>query len=70
MATKQCMIQVAGTTYRIQTESTRHLVFRVMDDRNVGVFEHRPALRVLESEIAPVELREVAKAALRSGRLP
>jgi hypothetical protein len=70
MATKQCMIQVAGTTYRIQTEPTRHLVFRLSDDRNVGAFEHRPALRVLESEIASVQLLEVAKAALRTGRLP
>lgn len=45
-------------------------MFRVSDDRNVGAFEHRPALRVLESEIASVELLEVAKAALRAGRLP
>ena len=70
MTTKQCMIQVAGTTYRIEAESARHLVFRLSDDRNVGAFEHRPALRVLESEIAPVHLLEVAKAALRAGRLP
>lgn len=70
MAKTQCMIQVAGTTYRIQAEHQRHRVFRVSDDRNIGAFRHRPALRVVESEIAPWELLEVAKAALRSGRLP
>jgi hypothetical protein len=70
MATKQCMIQVAGTTYRIQAEYARHVVFRLSDDRNVGAFEHRPALRVLASDIAPAELLDVARAALRTGRLP
>jgi hypothetical protein len=70
MANTQCMIQVAGTTYRIQAQHARYLVFRLSDDRKVGAFQHRPALRVLESAIAPVDLLEVAKAALRTGRLP
>lgn len=70
MANKQCMIQVAGTTYRIQAGHVRHRVFRLRDDRKVGTFQHRPSLRVLESEIAPTELLKVAQAALRMGRLP
>ena len=45
-------------------------MFRLSDDRSIGAFRHRPALRVLEGDVAPGELLEVAKAALRSGRLP
>jgi hypothetical protein len=64
------MIQVAGTTYRIQAGAERHLVFRISDDRMLGAFQHRAGLRVLESEDDPERLLAVAKAALRMGRLP
>lgn len=70
MASQQSMIQISGTTYRIRSERDLHQVFRVSDDRSLGIFEHRPVLRVLESEIAPEQLLEVARAALRSARLP
>ena len=70
MANKQYMIQVLGTTYRIQAEHGHHQVFRVSDDRNLGAFQHQPALRVLVSEIAPEQLLDVARAALRTARLP
>lgn len=70
MANKQSMIQVAGTTYRIQAGTERHLVFRLSDDRMLGAFQHRAGLRVLESEVDPERLLEVANAALRMGRLP
>lgn len=70
MASKHCMIQVSGTTYRIRSELDRHQVFRVWDDRRVGVFEHRPSLRVLESTVAAEQLLEVARVALRAARLP
>lgn len=64
------MIQVAGTTYRIQVASDRHVVFRIQDDRKLGAFEHQPALRILVSEVEPGQLLEVAKSALQTGRLP
>jgi hypothetical protein len=70
MANKRGMIQVAGTTYRIQPAFEYHEVIRISDDRKVGAFQHRPALRVLEAEIAAADLLHVARAALRSGRLP
>jgi hypothetical protein len=70
MANKQSMIQVAGTTYRIQAGMDRHWVFRISDDRMLGAFQHRAGLRVVESEVAPESLLDVAKAALRMGRLP
>jgi hypothetical protein len=70
MATQQSMIQVSGTTYRVRSRGDLHQVFRVSDDRCLGIFEHRPVLRVLESESAPEQLLEVARAALRSARLP
>lgn len=70
MANKQSMIQVAGTTYRIQAGTDRHWVFRICDDRMLGAFQHRAGLRVVESEVEPERLLDVAKAALRMGRLP
>ena len=70
MANKQWMIHVAGATYRIQTEMERHLVFRISDDRKLGAFQHQPALCILESEVEPARLLEVAKVAQRTGRLP
>jgi len=70
MANKQSMILVAGTTYRIQAVCEHHEVIRISDNRKVGAFQHRPALRVLEGEIAAIDLLEVAKTALRTGRLP
>lgn len=70
MANKQCMIQVAGTTYRIQSGRERSQVFRVGDDRMVGAFRYRPTLQVLESEITAEQLIEIARAALRAARLP
>ena len=70
MANHRSMIQIAGTTYRIQAAAQHHEVIRVRDDSRVGAFRHRPALRVVESSIDTVELLEVAKAALRAGRLP
>jgi hypothetical protein len=70
MASKHSMIQVSGTTYRIRSELNRHQVFRLCDDREVGVFEHRPGLRVLASDIEREQLLEVARAALRAARLP
>jgi hypothetical protein len=70
MASKHCMIQVSGTTYRIRSEPDRHHVFRITDDRRVGVFEHRPSLRVLESDVPAEQLLEIARAAVRCARLP
>lgn len=70
MANKRSMLQVAGTTYRIQAETDRFLVVRIRDDRNLGAFQHQPALRILESEGDPAQLLAVARAALQTGRLP
>lgn len=70
MATNKGMIQVSGTTYRIASVAEQHEVIRVRDDLRVGVFEHWPLLRIVTSEISPAELMDVAKVALRTGRLP
>lgn len=70
MAKRQYVIQVLGTTYRIHTELDCHHVFRVRDDRRVGMFEHQPTLRVVQSEIDAEHLLEVARAASRAALLP
>lgn len=70
MANKQCMIQVAGMTYRIQSGRERSQVFRLGDDRMVGAFRYGPTLQILESEITVEQLVEIARAALRTARLP
>ena len=64
------MIQVSGTTYRIQSWREQTQVFRLIDDRLVGAFLHRPSLRVIESELAHEQMLEIARAALRAARLP
>lgn len=64
------MVQVSGTTYRIVSTADTHAVFRIEDDRRIGVFLKQPSLRLLECDTCEDELRRVAKAALRAARLP
>lgn len=64
------MVQVSGTTYRIVSTAGSHAVFRIDDDRRIGVFLKQRTLRLLECDECEDELRRVAKAAFRAGRLP
>jgi hypothetical protein len=64
------MVQVSGTTYRIEARPSAHAVVRILDDRCVGFFTSSPKLAVLRSELAGEELSEVARTALRAGLLP
>jgi len=70
MSHQRCMIQVSGTTYRIQAQRDHARVFRVVDDRFVGTFQHRPSLRVIETDVAHEQMLEIARTALRAARLP
>jgi hypothetical protein len=68
MATHLGMIQVSGTTYRLTADRHLNHVFRIRDDRRVGSFTNEPSLEVTDTVIGS-ELLDVAKAALRMGRL-
>ena len=70
MASIRGMVQVSGTTYRIEARPSAHAVVRILDDRCVGFFTSSPKLAVLTSELAGEELSEVARTALRAGLLP
>jgi hypothetical protein len=63
------MVQVSGQTYRIVERALLNEVVRLSDDRLVGMFRHERALEVVKCEIPPEALLEVARHALRMGRL-
>lgn len=70
MTRRQGMVQVSGTTYRVETRRERHEVVRIIDDRRVGAFAHDPGFRIIRSEISHDELLKIARIALRAARLP
>jgi hypothetical protein len=70
MARIRGMVQVSGTTYRIETLANQHAVVRIRDHRRIGAFASSPKLMVLESEVAHHELANVATAAALAGLLP
>lgn len=64
------MVQLGSMTYRILRLSDNHYgVVRLLDDKFVGHFEQRPALRVAPERAESLELlTAVAKRAIRAGR--
>lgn len=63
------MIQVGGTTYRIErTAPHRYCVVRLIDDRPIGTFATVPSLRIHPSGVELSVFRDVVRAALRAAR--
>jgi len=63
------MVVVQGVTYRIErTAPKRYSVVRLLDDREVGTFTTRPALRIHPIVVDVNVLRDVVRAALKSAR--
>jgi len=56
-------------TYRVVARAEFHDVFRLLDDRYVGTFQHEPELEVISLEIPGESLLELARQAVRSARL-
>lgn len=69
MATSKGMVNVAGVTYRLVEQDELHLVFRLLDDRLIGIFRDQPRLMILETSIGTEALVNVAHAALKAGKL-
>jgi hypothetical protein len=69
VGTNKGMVQVSGQTYRIVERALLNEVVRLSDDRLVGMFRHEPVLEVVNCEIPPEALLEVARHARRMGRL-
>lgn len=68
-AVSRGMLQVKGTTYRIdRTEPHCYSVVRLLDDVEVGTFRTLPTLRIRTAQIDLTLLRDVVRAALRSAR--
>ena len=64
------MVQVAQTTYRIVSVGRfRYDAVRILDDRIVGTFVTDPKLEVVRCEIGLAPMTEVARAAIRLGRV-
>ncbi len=63
------MLQVKGATYRIErTDPHCYSVVRLLDDVEVGTFRTLPSLRIRSAQIELALLRDIVRAALRSGR--
>ena len=63
------MVQVAGTTYRIErAESHRYEVIRISDDVRVGSFHSQPPFDVHPVAVELGLLREIMRAALKSAK--
>jgi hypothetical protein len=69
MSRNKGMVQVFGTTYRIVARADLHQVIRIVDDRLVGTFRHRPTLQVLTGELDPAVLLRIAGEARKEARL-
>lgn len=65
------MVNVGGKTYRFSKRSDgKYEVFRILDDRRVGLFERSPYLHVMpDGSTSPTLLKEIALTALQQGRL-
>lgn len=63
------MVQVAGTTYRIvRLGQGQYDVVRILDDLKVGSFCSFPRVEVTSSNIEPVLMREIARAAIQGAK--
>jgi hypothetical protein len=62
------MVQVAGTTFRIERVGTgRYDVIRIVDDTRVGTFQTAP-VKVLAHHVDYELMREIALAAVHEGK--
>lgn len=63
------MVQVGGTTYRVERLSSRHYqVVRIVDDATVGTFFSFPRLQVVSTRIQLAAMHEIARAAVRQAK--
>ena len=63
------MVVVKGATYRIDKTAPHHYsVVRLLDDLEVGRFCTLPALRVHPLHVELETMRDVVRAAMKSGR--
>ena len=63
------MVQVGGTTYRIERlNSGAYHVVRIADDTRVGTFQSVPRLLVTSTHIEPALMHEIAQSAVRAGK--
>jgi len=69
MQTVKGMVQVEGTTFRIErAEPGRYDVFRIVDDVCVGSFQTSP-VKVLVHHVDYELMREIALAAVHEGKI-
>jgi len=68
--TSKGMVRVNETTYRIVECNGRIDVVRLLDDRRVGSFRHRPKLEILECAVEPRELVRVIGHAMQRAKIP
>jgi len=62
------MVQVAGSTFRIERVTRGHYdVVRILDDAPLGSFWLEPTLRVSDGASGAL-LREVARSAIQGGK--
>jgi hypothetical protein len=63
------MVQVAGSTYRIErVRPSQYTVYRIKDDVAVGGFTSFPRLEVTSNHIELAAMREIARAAVQAGK--
>lgn len=69
MQTVKGMVQVGGTTYRIERlNAGDYLVVRITDDARVGTFQSTPRLLVTSTHIEPTLMYEIAQSAIRAAK--
>lgn len=69
MQTVKGMVQVGGTTYRIERLSGGdYQAVRIADDQRVGTFRSFPRLLITTTSIHPVVMYEIAQAAIRAAK--
>ena len=63
------MVQVAGTTFRIERVApSRYDVIRIVDDERVGTFQTAP-VKVLDHSVDYELVRDIALAAVHEGKI-
>lgn len=64
------MVQVGGTTYRVERLGSRHYqIVRIVDDAPVGTFFSSPRLEVVSTRIQLAAMYEIARAAVREAKV-
>jgi hypothetical protein len=67
--TSKGMVQVNGTTYRIVEKPLFNEVVRLLDDRVVAAFRHKPRLELVHSSLPGDTVLHVVQAARSTARL-